>query len=114
MASPEDKRSLAEAEMYELAMPGRGRLIGRAVIDAGAKIVGIVRSIKIILPEFRAELMVKGLDVEFPVDAKNISTVGNVVQLQNSIKDAEAVELEDIGRLRKELWEEIRSYFTGK
>jgi hypothetical protein len=84
------------------------------VIDGGARIVGIVRSIRVILPDLRVELVVKGLDVEFPVDVRNVSAVGNVVQLQNTIKDAEVVELHDVARLRKELWEEIRSYVVGK
>jgi hypothetical protein len=73
-----------------------------------------VRSIRVILPDLRVELVVKGLDVEFPVDVRNVSAVGNVVQLQNTIKDAEVVELHDVARLRKELWEEIRSYVVGK
>jgi hypothetical protein len=108
----EDMRSVTEAELYELMMPGR--LVGRAVIDGGARIVGIVRSIRIALPGPRIELVVKGLDVEFPVDVRNVSAVGNVIQLQNLLKDAEVVELNDIARLRKELWEEIRSYIVGK
>jgi hypothetical protein len=112
MVPPEDIRSVTEAELYEVMMPGR--LVGRAVIDGAARIVGIVRSIRIALPGPRVELVVKGLDVEFPVDVKNVSAVGNVIQLQTVIKDAEVVELNDIARLRKELWEEIRSYVVGK
>jgi hypothetical protein len=112
LVSSENVRSPVEAELYELSMPGR--LVGRAVIDGGARIVGIVRSIRVILPDLRVELVVKGLDVEFPVDVRNVSAVGNVVQLQNTIKDADVVELHDVARLRKELWEEIRSYVVGK
>jgi hypothetical protein len=112
MVPPEDIRSVTEAELYEVMMPGR--LVGRAVIDGAARIVGIVRSIRIALPGPRVELIVKGLDVEFPVDVKTVSAVGNVIQLQTVIKDAEVVELNDIARLRKELWEEIRSYVVGK
>jgi len=112
LASSENTKPQTEAELYELSMPGR--LIGRAVIDGAARIVGIVRSIRVALPELRVELIVKGLDVEFPINVENVSAVGSVVQLQNTIKDAEVVELHDIARLRKELWEEVRSYVVGK
>ena len=112
MASTDTNKPQTEAELYELSMPGR--LVGRAVIDGAARIVGIVRSIRVSLPELRVELIVKGLDVEFPVNVENVGAVGNVVQLLNTIKDADVVELHDIARLRKELWEEVRSYVVGK
>jgi hypothetical protein len=141
LASSEDKGGAGEAELYELSMPGR--LIGKIVVDRAAKIIGIVRSVRISLKSGegetsdeplkgkkkekderasekleelgrRVELIVKGLDVELPIDIREVSAVGSVVQLRESIKDAAVVELSDIGRLRKELWEEVRSCFIGK
>jgi len=97
----------AEVELYELEqMPGE--LIGKAVIDSKARMVGIVRNVKITLPTFKVEIVIKGFDVEIPVDIQNVDTVGSVVKLKIQMDTIETVEIEDIIRLRKELNEEIR------
>ncbi|MEM2134597.1 MAG: hypothetical protein Q6366_006475 [Candidatus Freyarchaeota archaeon] len=96
----------AESELYELVIPGQ--LVGKVVVDSAARMVGIIRSIRLSLPPLRVELIIKGLEVEFPVDVSNVAAVGSVVQLKNVAKEAETVELRDVQRLRKELIEEIR------
>ena len=104
--------SFTEAELYELTMPGR--LIGKEVLDGSARRIGIVRSVRIRLPDLKVELVVKGLEIEFPVDVSNISAVGTVIQLKNVIKEAEEIEIHDVVRLRKEVWEEIKSYLGSR
>jgi len=69
-----------EAELYELSMPGR--LLGKEVLDNRARRIGIVRSIRIALNPTRSELIVKGAEVEFPVDFSKVDAVGTVVQLE--------------------------------
>ncbi|MBS7250712.1 MAG: hypothetical protein KIH08_09025 [Candidatus Freyarchaeota archaeon] len=96
----------AESELYELVIPGQ--LVGKVVVDSAARMVGIIRSIRLSLPPLRVELIIKGLEVEFPVDVSNVLAVGSVVQLKNVAREAETVELRDVQRLRKELIEEIR------
>ena len=59
-----------EAELYELSMPGR--LLGKEVLDNRARRIGIVRSIRIALNPTRSELIVKGAEVEFPVDFSKV------------------------------------------
>ena len=97
-----------EAELYELKMPGR--ILGKEVLDNRARRIGIVRSIRIALHPTRSELIVKGAEVEFPVDFSKVETVGTVVQLNSLVKDAEEIEVHDVIRLQKEVLDDIRSY----
>jgi sporulation protein YlmC with PRC-barrel domain len=97
-----------EAELYELKMPGR--ILGKEVLDNRARRIGIVRSIRIALHPLRSELIVKGAEVEFPVDFSKVETVGTVVQLNSLVKDAEEIEVHDVIRLQKEVLDDIRSY----
>ncbi|HDQ16419.1 MAG TPA: PRC-barrel domain containing protein [Bacteroidetes bacterium] len=96
------------AELYELTMPGE--LIGKEVIDASARKIGIVRNIKLTFPPARIEVIIKGLDVEFPLPMEVIANVGGVVQLKETIKQAEELEIRDVARLREEIANEIASY----
>jgi sporulation protein YlmC with PRC-barrel domain len=98
--------SMAEAEVYELQMPGN--IVGKEVIDGSARRIGIVRSLRIMLPPGKIELQVKGLGVELPVDVSNITAVGNVIQLSNTIKEAEEISITDVQRLREEIWKEVQ------
>ncbi|MCD6513453.1 MAG: hypothetical protein ACTSSP_08350 [Candidatus Asgardarchaeia archaeon] len=96
-----------EVELYELDnIPGV--LLGRIVIDSKARMVGIVRNIRITIPTFKVELVIKGIDVEIPVDVQNIDAVGNVVRLKVPMESIDTVEIEDIIKLQKELNEEIK------
>jgi sporulation protein YlmC with PRC-barrel domain len=97
-----------EAELYELSMPGR--LLGKEVLDNRARRIGIVRSIRIALNPTRSELIVKGAEVEFPVDFSKVDAVGTVVQLNSVVKDAEEIEVHDVIRLQKEVLDDIKSY----
>ncbi|MHA2188498.1 MAG: hypothetical protein ACW99V_09705, partial [Candidatus Thorarchaeota archaeon] len=79
-----------------------------------AKRIGIVRSIRIALHPTRSELIVKGAEVEFPIDFSKVETVGTVVQLNTVVKDSEELEIHDIVRLQKEVLDDIRSYLGGR
>jgi hypothetical protein len=102
--------SMTEAEVYELQMPGN--IIGKEVIDGSARRIGIVRSLRIMLPPGKVELQVKGLGVELPVDVSNITAVGNVIQLSNTVKEAEEISIADVQRLRAETWSEVQGLIS--
>jgi len=90
--------------------------LGKEVVDAGAKRIGIVRSIRLslsTLPQIKAEIVVKGLEVEFPIDIENIQAVGSVVQLKTVIKEAREVDVRETLSLRKKILEEIKSYIAN-
>ncbi|MHA1409468.1 MAG: hypothetical protein ACTSQY_03960 [Candidatus Odinarchaeia archaeon] len=99
------------AELYELKMPGE--LLGKEVVDSKARRIGVVRNLRITLPPVKTELIIKGLDIEFTVNTDNIATVGSVIQLNIVVKEAEEIEIHDILRLRREIWDEIKAYFEG-
>jgi hypothetical protein len=42
------------------------------------------------------------------VDVSNITAVGNVIQLSNTIREAEEITIEDVQRLREETWKEVQ------
>jgi sporulation protein YlmC with PRC-barrel domain len=111
MADKDDMPSI-EAELYELSMPGR--ILGKEVLDSRARRIGIVRSIRIALHPTRTELIVKGAEVEFPVDFSKIENIGTVVQLNSVVNDAEELEIHDVVRLQKEVLDDIRSYLGGR
>jgi sporulation protein YlmC with PRC-barrel domain len=104
----ENQESAMMAELYELSIPGQ--LIGKEVIDASARKVGVVRNVKITFPPPKITIIIKGLDVEFPLPMDSISTIGGVVQLKEAIKQAEELEIRDVARLREEIANEIASY----
>jgi sporulation protein YlmC with PRC-barrel domain len=111
-STPKEAMPSVEAELYELSMPGR--LLGKEVLDNRARRIGIVRSIRIALNPTRSELIVKGAEVEFPVDFSKVDAVGTVVQLNSVVKDAEEIEVHDVIRLQKEVLDDIKSYLGGR
>ncbi len=109
-----EERKFTEIELYELIVPGK--ILGKEVIDASAKRIGIVRSIRLslqTLPQIKAEIVVKGLEVEFPVDIENIQAVGDIVQLKTIIKEARGVDVREVMSLRKKILEEIKAYIAN-
>ena len=98
-----------DLELYELVFPGQ--LIGKAVIDSDARMVGVIRNVRIQVPSSTISLIIKGLDTEFTVKAENIQAIGNVIQLNIDIKHSEPIEVTDVIRLRNEIQEEITHFF---
>ncbi len=98
-----------DLELYELVFPGQ--LIGKAVIDSDARMVGVIRNVRIQIPSPSISLIIKGLDTEFTVKAENVQVIGNVVQLNITIKHSEPIEVNDVIRLRNEIQEEIIHFF---
>jgi hypothetical protein len=101
-----DEQEKLTAELYEID-PIPGNLLGLPVLDKAARMVGIVRNVKLNFLPFKVELVIKGLDVEMPIDSSQIEQVGTVVRLSMKIKTMETVEVEEISKLRRQLREEI-------
>lgn len=100
-----------DLELFELVFPGK--LIGKAVIDVDARMIGIIRNVRIQIPSPSPviTLIIKGLNTEFSVKSEEVKAIGNVVQLTSSIKHSEPVEVNDIMRLRSEIQEELIHFF---
>jgi sporulation protein YlmC with PRC-barrel domain len=99
-----------DLELFEIMFPGK--LIGKAVIDANARMIGVIRNVRIQIPSPTISITIKGLDTEFTVKSENIQAVGNVVQLNVSIKHSEPIEINDIIKLRNEIQEELVHFFS--
>jgi len=99
-----------DIELFELMFPGK--LVGKAVIDANARMIGVIRNIRIQIPSPTISLTVKGLDTEFTVKSENIQAIGNVVQLNIIIKHSEPIEINDIMKLRNEIQEELVHFYS--
>ncbi len=106
-----DKNSpIIQAELYELNLPGE--IILKEVMDGNAKRIGVVRCVRISFPT-RIELIVKGLDVEIPINFKDITNIGTVIQLKSKIKVAEECDVNDVMRLTNEIKQEMKELYTG-
>ncbi len=108
MKNNNPRQIIVESELYELSMPGK--LIGKEVFDSHARRIGIVRNIRLSLAPLKVELIVKGLEVEFPIDVEDVDIVGTVIQLKTVAKEAEEIDIRDVIRLQKEVWDDIRTY----
>ena len=69
--------------------------------------IGIVRNIKLTFLPFKVELVIKGIDVEMPIDANQIEQVGTVIRLSTKMKTMETIEIEEVSKLRRQLKDEI-------
>ncbi|MFX1513974.1 MAG: hypothetical protein ACFFCQ_15450 [Promethearchaeota archaeon] len=105
-----NESSSVETELYEVNVPGK--FIGKAVIDSNARMIGIARSLRIRIPGGIPEIMVKGLDVEFPIKVESIIAVGGIIQMDTPLKNVEEVDINDILQLREEIREEIEAIFS--
>ncbi|MFX1420647.1 MAG: hypothetical protein ACFE9N_17250, partial [Promethearchaeota archaeon] len=104
------KDILVETDLYELNLPGQ--FILKEVVDKDSKRIGVVRNIRLKFPQ-KVELIVKGIDIELPIDIKNIQKVGTIIQLKTKIKVAEECDISEVVRLRKEIQQEISEIYTG-
>ena len=100
-----------DLELYELMFPGK--IIGKEVIDAASRKIGVIRNVRIQIPSPSptVSLIVKGLDTEFTVKSENVKAIGNVVQLAITIKHSEPIEINDVIRLRNEIQEELIHFY---
>ncbi len=105
-----NKEIVVETDLYELNLPGQ--FIPKEVVDKDSKRIGVVRNIRLKFPQ-RVELIVKGLDIEIPVDFKEVQKVGTIIQLKTKIKVAEEVDVSEVVRLQKEIEQEMREIYTG-
>ncbi len=109
-----EKREAEDIELIEYKFPGV--FIGKEVIDGGARRIGIIRSIKISIPDFKVGIIIKGKnleekDVEFSVDSSRIRNVGTVVQLTDEIREFRELGIREVVVLQNEVKQEIMALF---
>lgn len=104
------KNYILETDLYELNLPGQ--FILKEVVDKDSKRIGVVRNIRLKFPQ-KVDLIIRGLDIELPVDLKDVQKVGSIIQLKTKIKVAEECDVSEVVRLRKEIEQEMREIYTG-
>jgi sporulation protein YlmC with PRC-barrel domain len=108
--SNEEKNSV-ELELYEMGLPGQ--LVGKEVVDSLARKVGVVRSVKIRFFPLHVMVIIKGLGVEFSVNGTDIEAISKtIVKLNKPAKQANEIEIDDVYRLRDEIYAEMKTIFA--
>ncbi|MBN2150390.1 MAG: hypothetical protein JW839_02980 [Candidatus Lokiarchaeota archaeon] len=105
---------LDETELYEMAVPGK--FIGKEIIDAEARRIGLCHSIKLKAGldkkgVLHSELFVviKGLDIEFDVRFDDVEKIGNVIKLKIPTRQADELQVKDAIRIQEDIAAEIRA-----
>ena len=107
-----EKSTEREAELYELGMPGE--FLGKEVIDSEARKIGVVRSIRMKLVPLEVSVIVKGIEVEFPVNARDIEVVGGIIKLKIPAKHSDEIDIQDVINLREEIFTEMKAQLHNK
>lgn len=94
-----------ELTLFESIIPGE--LLGKEVIDAEARRVGIVRGIKIRYPPLKAALIIRGKELEIDVPIEYIEQVGKTVVKMKKRIELDEITAEDVIILTNELKKEI-------
>ncbi|MBD3229588.1 MAG: hypothetical protein GF329_15515 [Candidatus Lokiarchaeota archaeon] len=102
---PKKKRPMHEAEFFESKFPGK--LVGKEVLDKNSRRLGLVKSIRLEYFPWKVSLIVKGINIEIPVELSEIENIGTVVQLKTKITAMPEVKVHDLIRLREEIKEEL-------
>ncbi len=105
---------LDETELYEMAVPGK--FVGKEIIDAEARRIGLCHSIRIKTGldkkgALRTDLfiVIKGHDVEFDISFNDIEKIGNVIKLKVPAHQADEIQVKDAIRIQEDIAGEIRS-----
>ncbi|NHI92757.1 MAG: hypothetical protein EAX96_09680 [Candidatus Lokiarchaeota archaeon] len=110
MGKKDKNSTIIQSELYELNLPGE--LILKEVMDGSAKRIGVVRCVRVSFPT-KVELIIKGLDVEIPINFNDIINIGTVIQLKSKIKVAEECDVNEVVRLRSEIQQEVKELYNG-
>ncbi|MHA1229059.1 MAG: hypothetical protein ACTSRP_00335 [Candidatus Helarchaeota archaeon] len=100
------KQPLYQVEFYESNFPGK--LVGKEVIDKDSRRLGLVKSIRLEYFPWRVSLMVRGINIEIPVELSEVSSIGTVIQLKTKITAMPELGVTDVMRLRNEIKEELK------
>ncbi|MHA1269612.1 MAG: hypothetical protein ACTSPY_07460 [Candidatus Helarchaeota archaeon] len=103
---PKKKQPSNQVEFFEPIFPGK--LVGKEVLDRESRRLGLVKSIRVEYLPWKISLIVKGLNLELPVDISEVSAIGTVVQLKTRITAMPELGVNEIIRLRNEIKGELK------
>jgi len=97
-----------ELELFEIPYPGR--IVGKAVVDASSRMIGVVKTIQLHIPKMNIYLIIRGYDGEDVIPIEAIVSVGSIVRINKTVNNSKEVDFEDIIRFREEIDSEIRAF----
>ena len=100
-----NKYPLYQTEFFEATFPGN--LVGKEILDKSARRLGVVKSIKIEYLPWKIFLIVKGINLELPVDISEVENIGSVIQLKTKITAMPEINISDVIKIKKEIKDEI-------
>ncbi|TFF89414.1 MAG: hypothetical protein EU549_00695 [Promethearchaeota archaeon] len=103
---PRKKNPMHEAEFFESRFPGK--LVGKEVLDKDSRRLGIIKSIRVEYLPWKVSLIVKGINIEIPVELSEIQNIGTVVQLKTKITAMPEINVHDLIRIREDIKEELQ------
>ena len=95
-----------EVEFFESTFPGK--LVGKEVLDKDSRRIGIIKSIRIEHLPWKISLMIKGINLEIPVDLSEVENIGTIVQLKSIITAMPEIDENEMIRLKNEIRYELR------
>ena len=103
---PKKKQPPYQAEFFESSFPGK--LVGKEVLDKDSRRLGVVKSIRVEYLPWQISLIIKGINIEIPVELSEVENIGTVIQLRTKITVAPEISVNEIIRLRDEIKEDLK------
>ena len=97
-----------ELELFEIPYPGK--IVGKAVVDASSRMIGVVKTLQLRIPKMKLNLIIRGYDSEEVIPIEAVLSVGSIIRLNVTVNDSKEVDIEDIIRFREEIDSEIRAF----
>ncbi len=97
-------------ELHEKSFPGL--VVGKAVVDKGAKYIGVVKAVKLRIPDFKTSIVVQGFDsqsqsIEIEIDSSKIEQISDLVMVNEKFKNIKQLNERDILKLRLGIQEKL-------
>jgi hypothetical protein len=106
MPKKNNKTPITQVEFFETIFPGK--LCGKEVVDKQSRRIGIIKHIIVEYLPWKVSLIVKGLNIEIPVDIREVENIGTLVQLKTKITALPEINVNDLIRIRDEVKEELK------
>ena len=100
------KQPFEQADFYEPIFPGK--IIGKEVLDKCSRRLGIVKSLKVEYLPWKISLIIKGKNLELPVDISEVENIGTVIQLKTKITAMPEIDINETINIKNELKEELK------
>ena len=103
------QQPLNHTDFFEARFPGK--LVGKEVLDKDSRRLGIIKAIRVEYLPWNVSLIIKGLNVELPVNFSEVESIGTVVILKTRISVFPEIDINNLITLREEVKEDLKDIF---